>query len=193
MVTSNTALAPGFNIDTYRSNEAARKNALKFRIASEYTVERDIGREEEATNDLAENSQYRLTSQFHQKALDLAGVIPNLVDDIKQKFSGIVIEIDHEKQVFCARISDLTNRDNPDEQVTLDFDEIQESDRRQLTKGDSFVWYIGYVQGRLVSRQGFSKIRFRHLPAWTKQEIDTASNRAEELAHFFQQDPDTST
>ncbi len=159
MAASNTASTSAFNNDTYRSNEAPRKAELKFRIASEFTGEDDTGNEEDATNDLAERSQYRLTSQFRLQVLKRAYIVPSAIDDIKQKFFGIVTEIDHDNEEFTARISDLTHHDNPDELVTLGFDEIQEADRRQLTEGDSFVWYIGYVEGEMISREGFSKIR----------------------------------
>ncbi len=193
MAANNTAPTLAFNNDTYRSNEAARKAALKFRIGSECTGESDTGSEEDATSYLAERPQYRLTNQFRRKVLERMRIMPSVIDDIKQKFSGIVAGIDHENEEFIARISDLTSPDNPDELVTLGFDEIQEADQRQLTNGDSFIWYIGYVQGQMISREGFSKIRFRRLPAWSQQEIDTASSRAEELAHFFHRDPDTRT
>jgi hypothetical protein len=193
MAASDTVPTSAFNADTYRSNEASRKASLKFRIASESTGEDDTGSVEDATNYLAERSRYRLTSQFRRKILERAGIMPSVIDDIKQKFSGIVTGIDYENEEFIARISDLTNPNNPDELVTLGFDEIQEADQRQLTKGDSFVWYIGYVQGQMISREGFSKIRFRRLPAWSQQAIDMASSRAEELAHFFHRDPDTPT
>lgn len=192
MAASDTVPTSAFNADTFRSNEVPLKAALKFRISSECTSEGDTGSEDDATNYLAERSQYRITSQFRRKVLG-AGIMPRVIDDIKQKFSGIVTEIDHEKEEFIARISDLTNPNNPDELVTLSFDEIQEADQRKLTKGDSFVWYIGYVQGQRISREGFSKIRFRRLPAWSQQEIDLASSRSEELAHFFHRDTDTRT
>lgn len=189
MSAHNTAPTPTFNNDTYRSNEVPDKTVLKFRIAFEYTSEDDPGSKESATNYMVEHSQYRLTNQFRQRAHSM----PSVIEDIKQKFSGIVTEIDRDNEEFTARISDLENPDNPDELVTLDFDEIQETDQHQFTKGDSFIWYIGYVEGEMISREGFSKIRFRHLPAWSQQEIDTAACRAEELAHFFHRNQDART
>jgi hypothetical protein len=191
MATSNTALASTFNNDTYRLNEAPRKVALKYRIASEHTGEGSTGKDEDATSHLVERNQYRITSQFRRRVLERSNIIPSVIDDIKQKFSGVVTGIDFENEEFTARISDIDNPNNPDELVTLGFDEILEADQRQLTKGDSFIWYIGYVEGEMISREGFSKIRFRHLPSWSQQEIDTASSRAEELAHFFNGDQDT--
>ena len=193
MATSNTAPMSAFDDDTYQRNQVPHKASLKFRIASESTSEDDSGSEEDVTNNLAERHQYYLTSQFRWKELERAHRMPSIIDDIKQKFSGIVTSIDYENEEFTARISDLTNTDNPDELVTLSFDEIQEADRHQLAEGDSFFWYIGYVQGQMISREGFSKIRFRRLPTWSQQEIDAASIRAEELTHFFQRDPDTRT
>lgn len=193
MDASNTAPTSALNNDTYRSNDPPQKSDLRIRLAAECTGEGNDGSEGDATNNAFDSSEYRLTSQLGRKLLERSHVVPSVIDDIKQRFSGVVADIDYESEEFVARISDLTASDNPDELVTLSFDEIQESDLRQLTKGDSFVWYIGYIQGQLISREGFSKIRFRRLPAWSHREIDAASSRTEELTHFFRPDPDTST
>ncbi|GBE09144.1 hypothetical protein BMS3Abin11_02275 [bacterium BMS3Abin11] len=192
MTAISTLSTPEFDGDTYRSNEASREAALKFRIATETTGETATDSEDVVTKNLDALFQYRLTSQFRRQVLERALVVPNVIDNIKQKFSGFVTEVDHESKEFSARITDVTHPKNPEEQVTLSFDEIQEVDQNQLEKGDSFVWYIGYVQGQMISREGFSKIHFRRLPVWSQQEIDTASSQAEELASFFNRDPDRS-
>ncbi|MBN1379821.1 MAG: hypothetical protein JXA04_11370 [Gammaproteobacteria bacterium] len=188
---NSTALLMSFEYDTHRGNEEYGETSLKYRMASENTAQEYIEKEEVVTNYIIPPAQYKLTSQFRERVLNRQYVIPNVIDDIKQKFSGVVIDIDRENEEIIARISDITNPNNPEEQVTLGFDEILESDLSQLAKGDSFVWYIGYIQGMMVSRQNFSKIRFRRLPKWSQQEIDTANDNAEKLSQFFSRDPDT--
>lgn len=193
MAVSSTAFTQAVDTDTYRVDEAPKKDSLKFRVATNYTVDVGERRDTIATNDLYENHSIHITNRFGRKALRYADTIPRVVDDIKQTFSGIVTEINNECEEFSARISDLSDTKKPDEFMTLGFDEIQESDLRQLAPGDSFIWYIGYTQGRMVSREGFSKIRFRRLPAWSQREIEAASSVAEELFHFFHGNTDTAT
>lgn len=194
MAVSNTSPVLAIDRDTNKVNESLRKDSLKFRIATEYTASvNDSGGESLSTNNSEESYKYRITSQFGRKVLQRPYIVPNIIDDIRQKFSGVVDSIDYKKKEFVARIKDITDPSKPDELVTLSFEEIQDSDQKQLTKGDSFVWYIGYVQGRLVSREGFSKIRFRRLPAWSENEIGMASTAAKELFDFFHGNTDTTT
>lgn len=191
MSVSNTSSLPVSDAETYKVSEEPQEASLKFRIATEYTASDND--ENYETNGLEESYKYRITSQFGRKALNRLHVDPNIVDDIRQKFSGVVDSIDYDNKEFVARIKDISDTDKPDELVTLSFEEIQDSDQKQLAEGDSFIWYIGYVQGRLVSREGFSKIRFRRVPVWSEREIGMASSAAEELLDFFHGNTDTTT
>ena len=194
MAATSTTPALPVDSDTYRADDASPKGSLKFRIATEYTGNGPNGYSHDgSTNNSAEKHEIRINSQFVRRLPQHFHVIPSVVDEIKQRFSGIVIEVDFDSEQFTARISDLSDPKKPDELVTLAFEEIQDTDARQLAKGDSFLWYIGYVQGRRVSRESFSKIRFRRLPAWSQREVQTASSVAEELLHFFPGHQDTTT
>ena len=104
-------------------------------------------------------------------------------EDIKQKWSGVVIAVDDEE--LTVRLEDLTNFDNPNEIVVLSRDEIDNNDQNLIQPGALFYWYIGYRQGIKYSKERISIIRFRRLPQWTKREIEEADKLAEDYAEFF--------
>ena len=104
-------------------------------------------------------------------------------EDIKQKWSGVVIAVDDEE--LTVRLEDLTNCDNPNEIVVLSRDEIDNNDQNLIQPGALFYWYIGYRQGIKYSKERISIIRFRRLPHWTKREIEEADKLAEDYAEFF--------
>lgn len=108
----------------------------------------------------------------------------NLIrEDIKQKWSGVVINsTDQEVRV---RLEDLTNPLNPDEELTLSIDEIDDKDKPLIRIGALFYWYIGYRQGFKYRKERISIIRFRRLPQWTTQEIKAAEKKSQEYANFF--------
>lgn len=189
MAVTHTASSLEFDNETYRANEEPQKSSLRFRVGAEYTAAGST--RSVSTDDAQGDDKVRLTNRFGRNAIRNTQFVARIIDDIKQRFSGVVTAIDVKNEEFTARVSDLLSPDNPDELITLGFDEIQLSDVRQLAIGDSFVWYIGYVQGPMISREGFSKIRFRRLPAWSQQEIEKASDEAKELFDFFRGHTDT--
>ena len=172
------------NNDTYKDSYSADTH-LKLDWASDNTDSQLSG--EDCTIDQhSQGKNYQLTNRYSRAVIqNESTTIGHIIDDIKQEFSCVVTAIDTSEEEFSAQISDITSPENPDEEVWLSFNEIQDSDLEQLTVGDSFVWYIGYQQGPLVSRQSFSKIRFRRLPVWSQREIEVASSRAKELSDFF--------
>ena len=110
----------------------------------------------------------------------------NLVEDVRQIFAGFVTNIgDYE---ITARISDVTDPSKPDEEIVFDINEIDERELYLVEPGAQFYWHIGYKQGHKVSRQRFSIIRFRRLPPWTKDELESSKEIAEEYAEFFKGD-----
>ena len=109
-----------------------------------------------------------------------------VVEDVKQVFAGFVTRIkDYE---IIARISDITNPSQPEEEVIFDISEIDEREHSLLELGAQFYWHIGYKQGHKISRQRFSVIRLRRLPQWTKDELESSKQIAKEYAEFFKGD-----
>lgn len=192
MTENSTAQIHASSNETFRSDDVSlSKSNLKINIATENTDIHKTKDKKSITSVSSEINQYWITKKFRIENPNTSNKTPNIFDDIRQRFSGVVTDIDFASNEFTAQISDLINPSNPDEVVKLGFDDILDSDKKHLEKGDSFIWYIGYVQGRMISRESFSKIRFRRFPTWTHDEIDAASSHAKELINFFQHDSDT--
>ncbi len=107
----------------------------------------------------------------------------NQIEVIKQKWNGVVV--DYDDQEMTARLEDLTDPKNPDEIVVLSIEEIDKGDQALIQNGAVFLWHIGYRQGSRYPRERFSKISFRRLPKWTKEEIQDAEKLAKEYSDFF--------
>jgi hypothetical protein len=95
-----------------------------------------------------------------------------------QKWEGVVLEVLSDS--FLARLVDLTHT-GPDEEAEFPFDEVSEEDRSLIRPGAIFYWNIGYHNSYSGQRTRTSIIRFRRLPAWTREEIETAEREAERL------------
>ena len=92
-----------------------------------------------------------------------------------QKWEGTVIEV--MKDSFIARLQDLT-QEGPDEEAEFSIEEVSEDDKHLVEPGAIFYWNIGYHDSRSGQRRRSSIIRFRRLPAWTKEDIETAKREA---------------
>ncbi len=110
----------------------------------------------------------------------------NLVEDVRQIFAGFVTNIGD--YGITARVSDITDPSRPDEEIVFDINEIDERELSLVELGAQFYWHIGYKQGHKISRQRFSVIRFRRLPRWTKDELESSKQIAKEYAEFFRGD-----
>ena len=114
-----------------------------------------------------------------------------IVEIIKGQWSGVVIR--HDKENLTARLQDLIDDGNPEEEVTLSIEEIDEQERALIRDGAMFSWYIGYRKGYKYPQERFSKIRFRRLPVWSEREISDAENLALEYGRFFSNDTDNTS
>jgi hypothetical protein len=95
-----------------------------------------------------------------------------------QKWEGVVLEVLSDS--FLTRLVDLT-RTGPDEEAEFPLDEVSEEDRPLIRPGAIFYWNIGYHNSYSGQRTRTSIIRFRRLPAWTREEIEAAKREAERL------------
>lgn len=91
-----------------------------------------------------------------------------------QKWEGYVTNI--KKDSFIATLIDLKNQ-VPDEEVEIGFEEIAKEDMELVKLGAVFYWNIGYHE-RHSGRERSSIIRFRRLPVWSQDEIDSDKLKA---------------
>jgi len=91
-----------------------------------------------------------------------------------QKWEGYVTYV--KKDSFIAKLVDLTNH-IPDEEVEIGFEEIAKEDIELVEPGAVFYWNIGYHE-RHSGRERSSLIRFRRLPVWSQDEINSDKLRA---------------
>ena len=100
-----------------------------------------------------------------------------------QLWEGRVIEVGEKE--FTSVISDRTNPEFPEEQVTIDFEEVTEDDIPLVKPGAVFYWSIGYSDKPGSPRVRESRIRFRRLPPWTQKEFDRVQKTAKNLEDIF--------
>ena len=90
-------------------------------------------------------------------------------ENVEEKYSGTVLNIDYIEQEFKAKLINTT--DEKDVQVvTLYFSELSEYDLNILDVGLSFTLTIGWIDFSKSLRIRFSKVLFRSCKKWTPQE-----------------------
>lgn len=102
---------------------------------------------------------------------------------ILQSWEGWVISKRAEE--FTAVIKDLSNTENPNEEVVISIEEISKSDRDLIEAGAVFYWYIGYKDNDNGNRERVSNIRFRRLPGWSKKDFERAEKLTDEWVEHF--------
>lgn len=95
-----------------------------------------------------------------------------------QKWEGVVLEV--KEDYFIARLHDLTVRGN-EEEVELPLEEVSEGDRDLVKPGAVFYWHIGYFDSRTGQRKRESVTRFRRLPAWRQEELESAKSEVDKI------------
>ncbi|MDS4040444.1 MAG: hypothetical protein RKP20_04630 [Candidatus Competibacter sp.] len=99
-----------------------------------------------------------------------------------QKWEGFVLEVSEEN--FTARLVDLKNK-GIEEEAEIYITEVTEEDRPLLKPGAIFYWSIGYLDHYSGQRFNTGMIRFRRLPGFSRQEIDLARKKAQEIRRLF--------
>ena len=117
--------------------------------------------------------------------LAVPGQAPRL--KTRQLWEGVVTEV--KEGGFVAVLSDKTNRKNPDEQATFEFDntEISPEDVKLIKPGSSFYWVIGSVSTPANQVINASMVQFRRVPAWTQKGLQRADEQARRLKQLFQE------
>ncbi len=103
----------------------------------------------------------------------------------RQLWEGTVTELGDNG--FVAVLTDKTNPNNSDEQVTFDFDntEISPEDQKLICPGSSFYWIIGNEQTLAGRVSNVSMVQFRRVPAWTERRLARAADRARRVRDSF--------
>jgi len=100
---------------------------------------------------------------------------------ILQEWEGYVVVI--RDATFVARLTDITkSRSAPQEEAEFPFEELSDSDRKNLCEGAIFRWIIAYRRSPGGTKERASRIVFRNLPAWTKRDIEKNEKDAAEWA-----------
>lgn len=99
-----------------------------------------------------------------------------------QKWEGFVLEVGQE--TFTARLVDLKN-EGIEEEAEIYLNEITPEDYQLLKPGAIFYWSIGYLDHYGGQRFNTGMIRFRRLPGFSKQEIQLAQEKADEIIKLF--------
>lgn len=101
-----------------------------------------------------------------------------------QSWTGVVDEI-IESGIAVTLTSDREK--NEDLKVVINYNEIDDDDRKLARPGAIFYWRIGYLQGA-TGRRRTSVIRFRRLPCWTDTDEILAEKEADRLYELFDSD-----
>ena len=89
-----------------------------------------------------------------------------------QEWEGYVTSVYFDK--FTAVLNDLTSLDyTPAETMDFPLDDLMQDSLHLVKPGALFRWSIGY-QIRNGSKSRISRVIFRRLPAWTKQDLQAA-------------------
>ena len=99
------------------------------------------------------------------------------------EWEGCIVEIagDHIK----ADLTNLTAREKrPSSTVEIPFTELDTADLPRLREGILFRWAIGYLRTSGGTKMRGSKIVFRHLPQWTRNDVAKAKRQAAECRNI---------
>jgi hypothetical protein len=101
----------------------------------------------------------------------------------RQLWEGTVTEVrDNE---FVATLADVTNPENPDEQVEFTYDEVSEDDRQLVRSGSPFYWVVGSERTPGGQLRNVSMVQFRRLPTWTRSSLEQDAARARTIRDIF--------
>lgn len=114
--------------------------------------------------------------------------LPRARQVIIQEFEGRVISISPDEGLFTAYLTDVTSGSSEEsEDVDLPIEDISDADLPMFEEGAIFRWLIGY---RYVgtTKERFSKLVLRRVPAWSKRQREQIWQKAEESAKALRWD-----
>jgi hypothetical protein len=111
-----------------------------------------------------------------------AGPVPRRRFSLLQQWEGTVLRVGRDE--FDASLRDMTDPRNPLEQATFFIEEVSPGDAALLEPGAVFYWAVGY-ETQAGQRSRKSTIRFRHLPRWTRKDLQRVNERAKLMEDLF--------
>jgi len=96
-----------------------------------------------------------------------------------QLWVGVVQEIADDGLVVT--LFDQTNRQYPEEDVTISLSEIPEQDHPLLKSGAILYWSIGYREDQGQPRERVSCVRARRLPVWSETDLERGRANAQKV------------
>ncbi|GMU60013.1 MAG: hypothetical protein AMXMBFR34_17760 [Myxococcaceae bacterium] len=102
--------------------------------------------------------------------------------DLRQQWEGIVAAVSGD--TFTATLKDLTDPAVTEESAELFLEDVGESDRNLVEPGAVFYWSVGY-EDTPRGRERKSIIRFRRLPGWSRQQLNSVKEKTAELSKYF--------
>jgi hypothetical protein len=138
------------------------------------------------TNDVPQTS-----SDQHVMHQDVLIRLPSLRDskwkvNLLQQWVGSVERVGAD--AFVALLEDMTNSQNPPEQVELDLREVSASDLPLLAVGATFYWSIGYRDTSGGQRERISTVRFARQPRLSNGQTNHIFEQADRSAGFLESD-----
>lgn len=104
---------------------------------------------------------------------------------VRQKWEGYVTEVGEE--TFSAKLLPIRGQESELEaEIYLEY--VEQPDLDLVEPGAVFYWSIGDIIKPSGNTCRASQIRFRRLPPWTKQQIETARAKAEELMSLLDEE-----
>ena len=102
-----------------------------------------------------------------------------------QSWRGYVVDLKNDH--FRAIITDLSGH-NQDEEVEIPLKAISQDDLHLVVEGAHFDWHIGYEKYSGTT-QKYSKILFRRMPRWTRNDFLKAATMKKKLLGFIAEIP----
>lgn len=104
--------------------------------------------------------------------------------ELLQQWEGCVLSIS--RDTFTASLYDLTNtRGVADEEAEFSIEDVSDSDLHLLREGAIFRWLIGYRK-RPSGKVSESKLVFRRMPVWRREDLDRARAEAISISESIQ-------
>jgi hypothetical protein len=101
----------------------------------------------------------------------------------RQLWEGTVTEV--RENEFVATLADITNPENPDEQVEFTYDEVSQDDRKLVSSGSGFYCVDRSEQTPGGKEKNVSMVQFRRLPTWTRSSLVQGANRGRNISEVF--------
>lgn len=104
--------------------------------------------------------------------------------ELLEHFEGTVIGV--RGQDLIARIRSLRDADCPERRLALDLCSVADDDRPLVLPGAVFYWAVGF-RTESGTKFGFSTVKFRRLPAWTRGEVERVREGARRWDALFRE------